>query len=97
MDRADPTGQVGAADNPFKRYGVEPLENKLLKSSVNWYLMDCTRHKPFRWILRQAPLFVQRMNEQDPSVFDDHRYLIGDWGRAAAAWAFAWLAAKSGP
>jgi phage major head subunit gpT-like protein len=92
------TGQVGAADNVFKRFGVEPLENKLLKNASNWYLMDTTKAiLPFRWILRQAVEFVQRTNEQDPSVFDDHRYLYGDWGRAAAAWSFAWLCAKSGP
>ena len=92
------TGQVGAADNVFKRFGVEPVEYKLLKSATNWYMADTTKGGgAFRWILRQAPIFVQRTNEQDPAVFDDHRYIYGDWGRAAPAWSFAWLAAKSGP
>ena len=92
------TGQVGAADNVFKRWGVEPIENKLLTSQVNYYLMDTTKGGgAFRWILRQAPIFVQRTNEQDPAVFDDHRFIYGDWGRAAPAWSMAWLGAKSGP
>ena len=90
--------QVGAADNVFKRFGVEPLMNPLLKTATRWYLMDTTKSmKPFTWGLRQAPIFVQRVNENDPTVFEDHKYTWGNWGRGAAAWSYAWLCARSGP
>jgi phage major head subunit gpT-like protein len=92
------TNQVGAAENIFRRYGVTPLMNPLLTSRVNWYLFDTTKGiMPLRWILRQSPLFVQRLSEDDPVVFDDHKYVWGDWGRACCAWSFAWLSARSGP
>lgn len=92
------TGQVGAADNVFRRFGVEPLEFKLLSSRTKWYLFDTTKGvMPTRWILRQEPIFTQRTTEDDPLVFDMHRYAYGDWGRAAAAWSPAWLGARSGP
>jgi len=91
------TGQVGAADNVFKQFGVEPLENKLLKNVTRWYLLDTTKPmKPLTFGMRQAPIFVQRTNETDPVVFDEHQYVWGDWARGAAGWSFAWLMARSG-
>ncbi len=92
------TGQVGAADNPLKRFGVMPVENIFLTDSGMWYLGDGT--KAFRgmtWALREAVRIVPRMNENDPVVFDEHKYLIGGWGRATAAWGFSFLMARSGP
>lgn len=92
------TGQVGAADNMFKRFGVEPLEHKFLKSASKWYLLDTTKPmKPLVWGLREAPIFVQRTNEDDPTVFDLHQYTWGNWGRAVPMWSYAWLMARSGP
>jgi len=92
------TGQVGAADNPLKRFGVTGLENKFLKNVYTWYLMDTSAAmKPFTWALRESPQIVPRMNEQDPVVFDTHQFLWGAWARAAPAWSFAFLAARSGP
>ncbi len=89
--------QVGAADNPLKRYGVRPLENKLLRSATRWYLMDTTKPmKPFTFGLRQSPIFVQRTNEDDPQVFENHMYTWGDWARGVAAWNYAWLCCRSG-
>lgn len=91
------TGQVGAVDNMFSRYGVEPLQNRYLTSPSKWYLMDTTRgEKPFTWGLREAPQFVQRTNENDPVVFDTHQYVWGSWGRGCPAWSYAWLCARSG-
>jgi phage major head subunit gpT-like protein len=90
--------QVGAADNPLTRFGVEPIENPLFKNALTWYLMDCTKATmPFTWALREAIMTVPRVNENDPVVFDSHRFLWGGWGRAAPAWGFSWLAARSGP
>jgi phage major head subunit gpT-like protein len=91
------TGQVGAADNMFRRFGVEPLQNNFLTSATKWYLMDTTKPmKPFTWGLREAPIFVQRVNEDDPVVFDEHNYVWGNWGRGCAAWSYAWLCCRSG-
>jgi phage major head subunit gpT-like protein len=92
------TSQVGAADNPLKRFGVRSIENKFLKNIYTWYLMDTSAAmKPFTWALREAPVIVPRMNEADPVVFDTHHFLWGAWMRAAPAWSFAFLAARSGP
>ena len=93
------TGQVGAADNIFRRYGVEPLMNPLLKSATKFYLLNeggSGSIKPFVWGLREAPIFVQRVSENDQGVFEDHRYTWGNWGRGCPAWSFAWLSARSG-
>ncbi len=92
------TGQVGAADNIFRRYGVEPLMNPLLKSATKFYLLNEGGGgiKPFAFGLREAPNFVQRISENDPVVFDDHKYLFGNWARGCPAWSFAWLSARSG-
>lgn len=92
------TGQVGSADNTFRRFGVEPIENDFLSSATKWYLMDASRPgaMPFGWGLREAPVFVQRTNENDPIVFDEHSYVWGDWGRGCPFWSFAWLCCRSG-
>lgn len=92
------TGQVGTADNPLKRFGVNALENKLLKNIYTWYLLDtAAAMRPFTWALREAPQIVPRINENDPVVFDTHHFLWGAWSRAAPAWSFAFLSARSGP
>jgi len=90
--------QVGAADNPLKRFGVEPLENEFLKSNVNWYLLDTTKaFKPFLWGVREAVKTVPRINENDPAVFDSHVFQWGQWDRVTPAWDYAFLSAISGP
>ncbi len=92
------TGQVGAADNPLKRFGVNALENKYLKNIYTWYMFDTSAAmKPTTWALREAARVIPRVNEQDPVVFDMHRFLWGAWMRAAPAWSFAFLGARSGP
>lgn len=92
------SSQVGAADNPLKRFGVETLVNPLLKDATTWYLFDTTKAlKPLLWILRGSPVFTPRVNEDDPVVFDRHVYQYGVWGRATPAWNFSWLFARSGP
>lgn len=92
------SSQVGAADNMIARMGVRPICNPFLRNTKRWYLMD-TNHsmKPTLWIVREAPRQVPRINENDPIVFDSHRYTWGGWDRVAPAWNFSWLMARSGP
>jgi phage major head subunit gpT-like protein len=90
--------QVGATDNVFKRFGVEPMVNKNLASATKWYLMDTSKAvKPMRWILRDAVRMAPRVAENDPIVFDSHMFAWGGWGRGAPAWSPSWLMARSGP
>lgn len=91
------TGQVGAADNPLRRFGLDMLINPYLKSATTWYLADTKRaFKPMIWQVREAPRMVPRIQENDPVVFDMHKYLWGGWGRAAPGWGPSWLMARSG-
>lgn len=90
--------QVGAADNVIRRFGVEPISNPLFRNPYTWYLLDTTKaFKPFTWVMREAIRIVPRVQPTDPVVFDQHKFLIGGWGRGAPAWNFAWLSSRSGP
>lgn len=90
--------QVGAADNIYRRFGVRYLINKHLASNTKWYIGDTTKAiKPLRWIQHTAPVFVQRVNENDPVVFDNHAFIWGWWARGVPAWSYPWLMARSGP
>lgn len=90
--------QVGAADNVLLKMGVKPVINRFLRKTTRWYLMDTSHNlKPFLWIVREAPRTVPRINENDPIVFDSHRYTWGGWDRVAPAFNFPWLVARSGP
>lgn len=90
--------QVGASDNMLARFGVEPVVNKFLKNTKNWYLFDTKRSfKPTLWIVREAPRTVPRVAENDPIVFDSHRYTWGGWDRVMPAWGPSFLGFKSGP
>lgn len=99
------SGQVGAADNPLKRFSLDVIDWPLLNTtaastagSVNWYMLDTTKaFRPIIWQVRQAPQLVQRITEQDPVVFDQHQYLYGYWARGVPGWGFSWLMARSGP
>lgn len=96
------TGQVGAVDNPGRRFGLEPLKNELLGAGTthgrDWYLLDTTKAiKPFLHQEREPTVMVPRMSPSDPVVFDENRYLWGGWGRIGMGWAYAWLSARSGP
>jgi phage major head subunit gpT-like protein len=92
------TGQVGAADNPMLRFGLEVLVNEHLTSTTNFYVLDCTKSfKPFGIQMRQAPVLAMRTAETDPIMFDEHSVLYGYFGRMAPHWSFAWLSSVSGP
>jgi phage major head subunit gpT-like protein len=92
------TGQVGAADNPLVRFGVEPIVNPYLTNNQRWYMLDTTKSfKPLIWQVREAARMAQRVSENDPVVFDDHMYLWGWWGRAAPAFGPSFLFARGGP
>jgi phage major head subunit gpT-like protein len=92
------TGQVGAADNQMTKLGCKIIVNPWLSNTKKWYLFDTTHSmKPFLWIVREAPRIVPRINENDPIVFDSHRFLWGGWDRVAAAPNYSWLFARGGP
>jgi phage major head subunit gpT-like protein len=91
--------QVGTVDNQYAKMGVKMVVNPYLRNTKNWYLADCSHAtaKPFLFLVREAPRTVPRINENDPIVFDSHRYTWGGWSRVAPAWDFSYLAAVSGP
>lgn len=91
------TGQVGAVDNPGRRFGLEPLKNELLTNPRGFYMLDTTKAlKPFLHVVREPWRMTPRISETDPNVFDNHAYLWGGWGRIAQGWGFPWLSARSG-
>lgn len=94
-----PSGtQVGAQDNMLRRFGVEPIVNKFLTNTKNWFLLDCTKAvKPFLWVVREAVKMTPRTNENDPNVFDSHQFMWGQWDRIAPGWGYPFLSAISGP
>jgi len=90
-------GQVGAADNPLRRFGVTPVVNRYLKSGTKFYLHDTTKSVRGQiWQIREAPVFTPRVSENDPVVFDRHAYMWGCWGRVAPGWGPSFLQARSG-
>jgi len=92
------TGQVGAADNPFKRFGVTPYMNEVLNDPQMWYLADTKRSvKPLAWGTHTPWIIVPRFQETDPNVFDRHAMVIGGKARGTGFWGYSWLMARSGP
>lgn len=93
------SSQVGAADNAFRRFGLEPVIWEILNSdATTWYMLDTTKaYRPLIWVLREAPTWAYRVAETDPSVFDAHKFLYGVWARGCPAWGFSWLMVRSGP
>lgn len=91
------TSQVGAADNQLAKMGVDLIVNPWLRNTKRWYLMDIGHSvKGIRWLVREAARTVPRINENDPIVFDSHRYTWGGWDRVAPFWGPAWLLFRSG-
>ena len=94
------TGQVGAAENAWKRYGVMPRCNEFLNDPQMWYVGDTSRGtygKPVMFGLREAWTVVPRTAETDPVVFDMHKLLWGGKARGMPFWGFSWLLFRSGP
>ena len=92
------TGQVGAAENAWKRYGCTPVENPFLNDPQIWYLGDTSRnYKPLGFGLRKAWQIVPRVEPTDPAVFDLHSFLIGGNARGMPFWGYSWLLYRSGP
>ena len=92
------SGQVGAADNVLRMRGITPMTNPYLTLGTTFYMFD-TQHglMPWMWLEREAARIVPRMSEEDPGVYDNHRFQWGVWSRGAPAAAFPWLFARSGP
>lgn len=92
------TGQVGAAENPIQKYGVQPMFNRWLTMPFIWYLFDTTRSfKPLIHQVRQGVVLTTRTSPTDPVVFDMHQLLWGQDYRAAVAFGPPWMFARSGP
>jgi phage major head subunit gpT-like protein len=92
------TGQVGAAENAWKRYGCTPHKNEFLNDPQMWYLGDTSRaYKPLGWGLREAWKVVPRTAPTDPLVWDLHQIAIGGWARAMPFWGYSFLMSRSGP
>ena len=91
--------QVGAADNTLAKMGVHIKVNGLLKNAKDWYMLDCRfSEKPFVWVVHTPPgKIIPRVNEDDPDVFDSHRFQWGGWDMVCPAWNPAFLSHKSGP
>ena len=63
-----------------------------------WYMADVSKPiKPWSHLLNMAPDFIIRNQPTDPAVFDTHTYQYGSKTYDAPAWAFPWLASRSGP
>jgi phage major head subunit gpT-like protein len=92
------TNFVGTSDNMLRKMGIRRVTNAFLRNEKRWYLMDAERAvKPLLWIVREAPRVVPRVNENDPIVFDAHKFTWGGWDRVAPAWNYPWMFARSGP
>jgi phage major head subunit gpT-like protein len=71
---------------------------ELQAAPTTWYLFDTTKAvKPLIFQQREAPSFVYRVSEQDPMVFDQHRYVYGVEARGAFGWSLPFLSSKSAP
>lgn len=92
------TGQVGAADNPFKRFGITPFMNEFLTDPQMWYLGDTGRGvKPLGFGTRRAWQVVPRFAETDSNVFDRHALVLGGKARGMPFWGPSFLMLRSGP
>jgi len=91
------TGQVGAADNPLLKMGIQPLCNPFLNNATRWYGLDLSKtRKPFMRVVREAVKTVPRTAETDDNVFNNHMLQWGQWLRDCPAWQFSFLAFRSG-
>jgi len=92
------TGQVGSADNVLRMRGITPVMNEYLTLGTTFYMFDTKRGiKPWYWLNREEVRTVPRLSEEDPGVYDDHKFQWGQWARGAPACGFSWLFARSGP
>ena len=89
--------QVGTADNPIRRFGLDFRIIPEFTDPTKFYVVDNKKaFKPFIYQLRQAAVLASRVSPTDPVVFDAHTYLFGYWMRFAMGWGFSWLCVRSG-
>ena len=92
------TGQVGAAENAWKRYECVPFQNDFLNDPQMWYLGDSSRtYKPLGFGLRKAWSVVPRTAPTDALVWDMHQIAWGGSARGMPFWGYSWMMARSGP
>jgi phage major head subunit gpT-like protein len=89
---------VGQQQNIMKGSATGLMIPELAANPTTWMLL-CTNRaiKPFIFQERQAVNFVYRISEQDPEVFNNHRYVFGTDARGALGWSHAWLSSISSP
>jgi len=88
--------QVGTADNPIRRFGLDFRIIPELTLPNYWYMHDSKKaFKATIYQVRQAAVLAARVQETDPVVFDTHSYLWGYYMRFAVGWGFSWLMARS--
>jgi len=81
--------------NPYKGTATVVIEPRLT-SDTAWFLLDTTKPvKPFIYQERKAPVFVQQINMDSPTVFMQKTYLFGAEARAAAGYGFWQMAIGS--
>ncbi len=89
---AGETSQVGMVGNPYKGQATPKVIQPLGNQPTVWYLADTTKPiKPWGWALREPWSMAQRVNPEDPIVFDKNKYLFGGRGRGAAFGTFPFL------
>jgi phage major head subunit gpT-like protein len=89
---------VGAMTNTYRQSAKLLVVPELQALPTTWYLFDTTKAiKPLIFQQREAPMFVYRVSEQDPIVFDQHRYVYGVEARGAFGWSLPFLSSKSAP
>lgn len=80
-------------DHPVGSSTTSNYDNSGGTISTLWFLIDGTKPMlPFIFQLRQAPKVVQRMQQEDPTVFDEDEYKFGIKARGNAGYGFWQLA-----
>ena len=63
-----------------------------------WYLLSTKGPiRPVLWLQRMAPDMINRINPDDPVVFEKHQLLFGSKARGSMAWGFPQSLSRSGP
>ncbi len=71
------------------------IVNPVLSDTGAWFLMSTQRGlKPLIFQKRQAPVLIARQSPDDPSVFNDKKFLYGVDARGAFGYSYPWLCAR---
>jgi phage major head subunit gpT-like protein len=91
----DPGGGA-AVDNIWQGSAELLVVPEWANEPTRWYLFDTSRAiKPFVYQERQPPTFVSRQNPQDPSVFNEKKFLFGVDSRDNSGFSLPFLASRA--